>query len=202
MNKEEFANLFVENNIESIKVLLKQAYISGYEQGNLDSVLIYNIDDVQYVDLGLPSGTLWAEPLKMKYYNYCYRMFSYKDAKHLNIPTEDQYKELMENCQILFEGNGGNAVTIVGKNGMKLKVYTENYMCFPDNPTKYSIGVSYKGENTPKGQNFLWLKSDIENDHAVVAAVEYNHELYSCKHFTGFKLPVFLVKSKDEIINK
>ena len=43
MDKEEFANLFVENNFESIKDLLKKAYVSGYEQGKIDS-LTYNID--------------------------------------------------------------------------------------------------------------------------------------------------------------
>ena len=201
MNKDEFANIFIEKNFESMKDLLKKAYISGYEQGELDS-LVYNIDDVQYVDLGLPSGTLWAEPLTIKRYLYSYKMLSYKEASLLNIPTEEQYNELVENCQILFEENGGNAVFIVGKTGKRLQVYTENYIVIRNNPTGFMTNVSFKGEKTPKKQNFLWLKSDIENDHAKVAAVIYNHELYSCRHFIGFKLPVFLVKSKDEVINK
>lgn len=201
MDKENFANLFVENNFESIKDLLKKAYLSGYEQGKIDS-LTYNIDDVQYVDLGLPSGTLWAGPLTKKKSYDSYKLFSYQDACLLNIPTEEQYKELVENCQLLFEEKGGNAVYIVGKNGKRLQVYTENYVTVLHNPERYLTDVHFKGEKTPKEQNFLWLKSDFENDHAKVAAVIYNHELHSCKHFTGFKLPVFLVKSKDEVINK
>lgn len=201
MNKEEFANLFVENNFESIKDLLKKAYLSGYEQGKIDS-LTYNIDDVQYLDLGLPSGTLWAGPLTIKKSFYSYKLLSYTDACLLNIPTEEQYKELVENCQLLYEEKGGNAVFIVGKNGKRLQVYTENYVSIHDIPGKIVNGVGFKGEKTLKGQNYLWLKSDIENDNAMVAAVIYNHELISGKHFTGFKLPVFLVKSKDEVINK
>lgn len=204
MNKEEFANLFVENNFESFKDLLKKAYIRGYEQGELDSVSIYNIDDVQYVDLGLPSGTLWAEPQTLKRQAYCYYKFSYKEANLLNIPTEEQYSELVENCQLIFEENGGNAVFIVGKNGKRMKVYTENYVTL-NTHTQFErdrYNVSFKGEKTPKEQNFLWLKSEIENDHAKVAAIMYKHELYSCMHFTGFKLPVFLVKSKNEVLNK
>ena len=201
MDKEEFANLFVENNYESIKDLIKKTYICGYEQGKLDS-LIYIIDDVQYVDLGLPSGTLWAGPLTKKKSYYSYEFFSYQDACLLNIPTEEQYQELVENCQILFEEKGGNAIFIVGKNGKRLQVYTENYVTVQHNPERYLTDVHFKGEKTPKEQNFLWLKSNIEDDHAKVAEVIYNHELHSCKHFTGFKLPVFLVKSKDEVINK
>ena len=201
MNKEEFANLFVENNFESIKDLLEKAYLSGYEQGKIDS-LTYNIDDVQYLDLGLPSGTLWAGPLPIKKSYDSYKLLSYTDACLLNIPTEEQYKELVENCQLLFEEKGGNAVFIVGKNGKMLQVYTENYVTVQHNPERYLTGIPFKGEKTPKGQNFLWLKSDIEDDKAKVAVVIYNHELISGKHFTGFKLPVFLVKSKDEVINK
>ncbi len=201
MNKEEFANLFVETNFESIKDLLKEAYISGYEQGKIDS-LIYNIDDIQYWDLGLPSGTLWAGPLTIKRSFNSYKMLSYTDACLLNIPTEEQYKELVDNCQVLFEGNGGNSVFIVGKSGKRLQVYTENYMVVQNYPKRFLTDLSCKGEKTPKGENFLWLKSNIDNDHAMVAAVKYNCELSSCKHFTGFNLPVFLVKSKDDVINK
>lgn len=71
-----------------------------------------NSDTVsQYVDLGLPSGTLWkAENEGIGY-------FSFYDAKNNfgeNLPTLNQWKELINVCEWRWMGNGFD---VVGPNG-------------------------------------------------------------------------------------
>ena len=66
-------------------------------------VLEINSKPEPYVDLGLPSGTLWgacnlgaARPeLEGNYYTW-------EERQHLNLPTRTQFQELVENCVWLF----------------------------------------------------------------------------------------------------
>jgi len=60
MNKEELAEAFLMDKIDSIKSLIKEAFYKGYKQGVLKATLCINIDGIEFVDLGLPSGTLWS----------------------------------------------------------------------------------------------------------------------------------------------
>lgn len=60
MTKEELAEKFAEQKAEELSSILKDAYLKGHEQGCLDSNKTLNIDGVKYVNLGLPSGTLWS----------------------------------------------------------------------------------------------------------------------------------------------
>ena len=71
MNKEELAEAFVLDKVDSIKYLVKEAFIKGYEQGVLQASLCVNVDGTEFVDLGLPSGTLWSScPLWHCNYGY------------------------------------------------------------------------------------------------------------------------------------
>ena len=61
-----------------------------------------------YVDLGLPSGTLWKnvnEPKTDTQYGY----YSFRTAKEKfgdNLPSTTQWKELKDNCEWTWKGNG------------------------------------------------------------------------------------------------
>ena len=63
------------------------------------------------VDLGLPSGTLWKERDEEG------GAYSYEDAMnkfHYNLPTKQQFEELINYCKWAWNGNGYN---IVGPSG-------------------------------------------------------------------------------------
>ena len=54
-----------------------------------------------YVDLGLPSGTLWADDYEKKDGSILYS--SYDEAVKKNIPTTEQIEELIDTCQWGYE---------------------------------------------------------------------------------------------------
>ena len=95
---------------------------------------------VGYVDLGLPSGTLWKnrnekgiftlalaksrfseEELKQGNCQYSYEgFFTFDEAVskyNRNLPTKEQYEELISVCKWLWKGNG---YEVYGPNGAKI----------------------------------------------------------------------------------
>lgn len=68
-----------------------------------------------FIDLGLPSGTCWAQPSTS--------LYSYEDAKSLinntgvSLPTTAQYRELIDKCKWRWIGTG---FRVTGPNGNSL----------------------------------------------------------------------------------
>lgn len=63
-----------------------------------------------YVDLGLPSRTLWRAKNESGFYSYDDAVSSFGD----NLPAQWQFKELVEHCTWTWTGSG---YKIIGKNG-------------------------------------------------------------------------------------
>lgn len=85
-----------------------------------------NVNQYGYVDLGLPSGTLW----KASNENGFYSSADAVDRFGTNLPSEFQWKELKNNCKWTWTGNG---YRVTGPNG--------NYIHLP-----------LSGYRTPNGQ--------------------------------------------------
>ena len=67
-----------------------------------------------YVDLGLPSGTLWKDQNEAGgFYMYDQAMVKFGD----NLPTEEQFKELKTSCQWTWTGSG---YSVMGPNGNRI----------------------------------------------------------------------------------
>lgn len=68
---------------------------------------------MEYIDLGLPSGTLWANK---NYQTDNKKLFTYDETVKLDVilPTKEQWQELIDNCSWQWENN---RYTIKGKNG-------------------------------------------------------------------------------------
>lgn len=182
MTKDELTEQITNDVISKIQPLIKEAFLKGYELGELRSALTVKVDGVEYVDLGLPSGTLWSKtPFHGIISNYS--KFCYDDAQKLNIPTEEQCKELLANKKTVINGA---CIETVGANGKRI--------------TAYAYG-SYLGEGCEEMSKF-WIKGIPDGSHnaPVLTAYQNNLGVYSIsKHFTGYRLPVFLVKSKSEL---
>ena len=77
----------------------KEGFESGYQAGREGRYekSEHVEDGVKYVDLGLPSGTLWADDyLRDEEGNIMY--LTVKEASCLPIPSEEQIEELFEAC--------------------------------------------------------------------------------------------------------
>ena len=56
---------------------------------------VYDTSKRTFVDLGLPSGTLWLKEPDNAYYNWDEAVEKFGR----NLPTNEQFKELMKECQ-------------------------------------------------------------------------------------------------------
>ena len=67
-------------------------------------------EEASYVDLGLPSGTLWKSYNEQGYYTYYQANTTFGNK----LPTKEQCDELISYCQAVVSGNG---YLITGRNG-------------------------------------------------------------------------------------
>lgn len=96
---------------------------------------------MEYVDLGLESGTLWVKDVYEEDDNIFFKPQEIYDNKNIILPSVKQFTELKENCEWRLGKcnqikNDGETITmyaykVIGKNG--------NYIIFPM-PVKHVIG--------------------------------------------------------------
>lgn len=72
----------------------------------------------QFVDLGLPSGTLWKQANETIEYSYA-DAIRYFDGF---LPTSGQFRELIDNCQWKWTGRG---YKVIGKSGKSIFLSAE-----------------------------------------------------------------------------
>ena len=110
----------IENNAMSWTALRKRADGTTYTA----SFSMAKVFSESYVDLGLPSGTLWktinepnpADP-EYNFYTYDEAVAAFGD----NLPTKLQMNELIEECQWTYD-EVNNIATITGPNGNTLEL--------------------------------------------------------------------------------
>ena len=187
MNIKDKAKEYAEGKaINALTAAIESAYAEGYNAGFNDGVASKegekpaDLDDgVEYVDLGLPSGTKWAaDYLRDKDGNVVY--LPYVEAAKLNIPTLEQYLELNETCSYEFKHDDFNDIiecAAAGTNGNSIHYKRECY---------------YKAETKKDSiRPQFWLLERRENNFRFTATLgNKNKELM----FMGCKFPVILVK--------
>ena len=95
----------------------------------------------EWVDLGLPSGTLWKQYNESTAYTYDYAIRYYDGF----LPTSGKFQELVENCTWEWTGNG---YKIIGNNGnyiyLKANFTRGDDICGAYwSSTKYDSGCCY-----------------------------------------------------------
>ena len=105
---------------------------------------------IEWVDLGLSSGTIWKTtnegPDNYDYYSYYHAVTEFGD----NLPSREQYEELVNECDWSWTGEGYN---VIGPNG--------DSIYFPAKGSYDVHGGHYTGEgfywsSTPEGDEFAW----------------------------------------------
>ena len=125
------AKYAAEKTNEAITQAIAQAYIDGYRDGYRDKesetpVNVDNSDD-KYVDLGLPSGTLWARDYEYytgSSYDICYMTYAEAQSKWYKLPTEKQVQELFNCCKYEYirpsAKDLSDWINFIGPNGNEL----------------------------------------------------------------------------------
>ena len=180
------AQYAAEKTNEAITQAIAQAYIDGYRDGyrdkeNATPVNVDNSDD-EYVDLGLPSGTLWAaDYVQSEYGGRDYMPYAKMQSKGYKLPTYEQVKELFDCCKYKYDSN---KIKLLGPNG--------NMLLFDTTGADTVYGMVYP-ENV-----YFWAKCNGESSDVNNAVYMYYEGGYvrieKLNEFPGNKLPVRLVK--------
>ncbi len=103
-----------------------------------------------YIDLGLPSGTLWCNLNEEGLYTHDDAVIRFGDA----IPTTEQWKELRNSCQWTWEENG---YKITGPNGASITLSAAGRRLCDGTPER---GDGYYWSATPFVKDKLTLTFD------------------------------------------
>lgn len=192
------ANYAAGKSNEVMDKAIAQAYADGYRDGYKDREEEISVDlqdnKTEFVDLGLPSGTLWAKDYE-KTEGGSDLLLAYEEASHLNIPTNEQWTELRENCiwqkcSAFRNGSTRYLFECIGPNGNTIEFAPTGYM---------SAELCLNETNT-----YFWTKGEILNNSRTAALIQFVNrtfvdEVDCCWKalFTGYSLSVRLVKQKS-----
>lgn len=184
---EKASNYTEENVLNVLKEAFAKVYADGYRMGYKDredeTPVELRDGKTEFVDLGLPSGTLWAKEYGMTNKHLDYE--AYLEALKFDIPTIDQCVELFNLCRFKQDGD---TIYCIGPNG---KSITFSYTGYKE------IGK----EEAPvmKYISYFWIKNeDKEPDHNAASLGNSFNGIWkvTTQVFPGYKLPIRLVRKK------
>lgn len=194
MNILEQADKYAEGKAnEAITKAIADAYIEGYKAGYKDREeeipMELRDNKTEYIDLGLPSRTLWSTDYEELDRKYLY--LPYEKAEYLKIPTKEQWEELKTSCKWEYDIDNYYdfiCCRCVGPNGQILKFER--------------TGRIITEGNVDEWEAFFWIEDDSDlNEKNSIHMFNYgkkiDKEIGRCelsKNFSGYKLPVRLVR--------
>ena len=175
--------------LEAITSAIEKAYADGYNACLKDlekeTTRLFE-NGVEYVDLQLPSGTLWSSHNLVDKENTL-QLLTYGEAEKMSIPDEKQFEELIKYCQIgAVQDNKKEyiATCFYGRNGKHITIY---------------YGSTKSGPHTFPNTNYkFWLKNTTIEDENNRKCAYYKDSSI----FMGDRIPVMLVKSPNRILPK
>lgn len=194
MNIQETAEKYAEGKAnQAITKAIADAYVEGYKAGYKDREEEIPMDlrdnKTEYVDLGLPSGTLWASDYEKSNDEYIY--LPYEEAKHMNLPTVEQWKEVQICCKIIYRNEDVFdkeviRATVIGPNGKSITFFTTGYI---------------EDGKVSENKAFFWLYDEREDLNKKTVQIYSSYcsgnltngsPIHS--HLAGYKLPIRLVR--------
>lgn len=188
MDIQEKANSYAEVKAkEAITKAIAQAYIDGYKDGYKSGQenIKTECNDAEFVDLGLPSGTLWASDY-LRDANGNISFVTYEEAKNYSFPNVEQWEELNSFCKWLVKDLiDGKQIQCVGPNG--------NYIFFS------TTGLIKANSYVNKSYIYMWLMDEGKSTSKNCIKINYDKDCTPTFNrkltvsFCGFKLPIRLV---------
>ena len=105
-------------------------------------------DSTGYTDLGLPSGTIWKNFNATGFYTYDEAVFLCGNR----LPTKQQWKELIAECQWSWNGSG---YKVTSPNGNSI-VLPASGIRYCDGSVKYVGSFGYYWSSTPGNSDDAW----------------------------------------------
>ena len=194
MNILEQADKYAEGKAnEAITKAIADAYIEGYKAGYKDREeeipMELRDNKTEYIDLGLPSRTLWSTDYEELDRKYLY--LPYEKAEYLKIPTKEQWEELKTSCKWEYDfayDYDFFCCRCVGPNGQIL--------------TFERTGRIITEGKVDHWEAFFWIEDDSDINeknsiHMFNYGKRFDKEIGRCDlymNFSGYKLPVRLVR--------
>lgn len=138
-----------------------------------------------YVDLGLPSGTLWKASNETGHYDYDGAI----EAFGKSVPTREQWEELKEHCWWVWNEEDETTAAVVGENGNFILLPAEGFYDFEDGKTRNEVS-GYYWSRTPGDHGTAWYLYFNYDDEDYDKKVKVSRYVQSRGH------SVRLVKSK------
>lgn len=188
MNNIDKAKEYAERKVtKALSQVVADAYMASYNagyQGCIDKVVKDSVsEETEFVDLGLPSGTLWASDYVKDGDEVLF--LPYPEALKYDIPTEEQVDELREYCEISikYDENDNYVHIVLGPNGNSIVFKGHGYKTFTElKNAKTAYFWQVYNSDTPKTVFVPYLSAPYIN-------AEYL--------FPGYKIPIWTVKSKE-----
>ena len=161
---KEKANIYAEENVvEVLKEAFARVYADGYRDGYRDCSKELPVDlrlnKTEFIDLGLPSRTLWASDYEKDDNNILYMPFEMAVTR--DIPTIEQWKELKKyarwDFQIDEEHNSLINIRCIGPNGNCLLFAKTGKMEFAKKFLSDMAFFWIKDEKVPNAAVRMWL---------------------------------------------
>lgn len=145
---DKSADDYMELKPESVKTKCREMASSLFSSSPSKTSMSKKQVPAGYVDLGLPSGTLW------KAENEDCGLIKYDQAVNFygnSLPTKEQFEELKNNCLWTWTGNG---YKVKGKNGESIVLPAAGGR-FCDGSVSYVDSGIY-WSSTPNGSEYAW----------------------------------------------
>ena len=172
---------------KAIEQAYKDGYLDSFKDGKELASDYISTGEVNYVDLGLPSGTLWSDDYLKVDGRVLY--WQYGEAREKSIPTEEQWKELRYLCIWRIEQEDNSLVA----------------KCFGPNSRmlRFRWTGKLEGMGLVTQDAYFWVLSDEKpgqkNLHAGAriwfGAYQDTCGIENCS--AGICLPIRLVKNRD-----
>lgn len=196
MNNVDKAKEYAEGKInDALNKVIVEAYMAGYNSGYKDGydkvVKETSFGDIEYVDLGLPSGTLWSSNY-VEDENKEILYVTQEKSKVFDIPTVAQWLELVRVCR--WEQGSKRIDTSIGS------CHFQNLaICLGPNGNRIIFEKTglYEIKSTLEraGEVLFWLKKEkdvfVNSANITFCTIKITSE----NEFSGCKLPIRLVKN-------
>lgn len=159
---------------------------SGNQYGDLpEGTIIVDIRDTEvttklgnvvatgYVDLGLPSGTLWKSANEVGHYDYNDAVKKFGN----NLPTREQWEELKEHCWWVWNEEDETTAAVVGENGNFILLPAEGFFQPPD-PDSF---IKEDGKIVNEVSGYYWSRTPGDHGTAWYLYFNYYDEDYDKK---------------------
>lgn len=198
--REKASSYAEENVIAILKESFAKVYADGYRDGYKDREIEIPVNlrdgNTEFIDLGLPSGTLWSSDYERINGKVLYQV--YKDAETLSIPTLDQCQELLDYCSWESDISYGTnpsikKITCVGPNGNKINICLTGYIKTEEIFHQISDSAFWAKS---EGNNFSIKKAVLISNRDANNFLCRELKKDICEAFMGYRLPIRLVKTK------